>query len=267
VVVISLLSYIQMTYSSFYWIPLIIVSILLCLSLFLISFLFSTPSSTHNDSIPFRYQYYNSNCLQQQCNSNNNSIETIVIIPGLDGAHVFFENIIPILTSAQGFAVLVYHLPLYTSLLKDSEYNFEYLANQLKEIIDELNINAIHIVGESFGGVVAQYFAVLHKNRTKSLSLLSSLAKTDLPPIILWKLTYLVPILKSLGSLFPGLGQAIFARLHVEDVIEPSEGQYVRDLFIKGIRSIIIIIITIIIIIIIITCLLSILLRGFDSTF
>lgn len=228
------------TTSSSYWIPLIFVSFLLLLCLLINTLIFSSPSSTYNDKIPFRYQYYNPNCLNdQQCSSNsNNNIEnnsdTIVIIPGLDGATAFFENIIPIFTSnPNGYSVLVYNLPLYTKEMKDADYNFEYLANQLNDILDELEIKNIHIVGESFGGVVAQYFAVLHKSKTKSLVLLSSLAKTLLPPFILWKLTYLLPILKFIGFLFPGLGQALFARLHVDDVIEPSESQYVKDMFIK----------------------------------
>jgi len=215
--------------SSSYWIPLIIVSFLNCILILLLAFLFSSPSTTYNDVVPHRYHYYSGNCLKQECDNR----ETIVVIPGLDGATTFFENIVPLLTSVEGFAVIVYNIPLYTSTMKDDEYNFEYLANQLKDIIEELNISSVHIIGESFGGVIAQYFATLHSNRTKSLSLLSSLAKTDLPPFIQWKLTYLVPILKAFGNIFPGLGQAIFARLHVDDVMEPSEGQYVRDLFIK----------------------------------
>ena len=211
----------QRSSSSSYWIPLIFVSLLLLLCLLINTLIFNSPSSTYNDKIPFRYQYYNPNCLnKQQCNNNNNnnkiennSLDTIVIIPGLDGATAFFENIVPILTSnTEGYSVLVYNLPLYTRVMKENDYDFEYLANQLNNILNELDINKVHIVGESFGGVVAQYFAVLHKNKTKSLVLLSSLAKTLLPPFILWKLTYLLPILKLIGSLFPGLGQAVFAR-------------------------------------------------------
>ena len=63
--------------------------------------------------------------------------------------------------------------------------------------------------------------------------LLSSLAKTQLPPEIEWKVQWLLPIVKNLGELFPDVAQYLFARIHAEDVVEQSEPQYVRDLFVK----------------------------------
>ena len=41
------------------------------------------------------------------------------------------------------------------------------------------------------------------------------------------------PITTGVGSCFPSLAQHIFARLHVDDVCEPTEPQFVKDLFVK----------------------------------
>jgi proline iminopeptidase len=92
-------------------------------------------------------------------------------------------------------------------------------------------------VGESFGGVVAQWYATLYPDHVSSLVLLSSLAKTNLPPSIAWKADNLLPLLKGVGYFAPGLAQRIFAQLHVDDVCEPSEPQFVKDLFIKEASS------------------------------
>ena len=160
------------------------------------------------------------------------SNRTIVLVPGLDGCASFFADTIPFLTQQQ-YNVVVYNIPLLTTENKDT-YSFEYLADQLDKVLDEATeAGPVNLVGESFGGVIAQYYAHRNPARVLKLVLLSSLAKAELPPGVLFKLTYLLPLVEALGASFPSLAQAIFARLHVDDVIEHSEGPASREAFVK----------------------------------
>ena len=188
----------------------------------------STPTSTYSSSTHVAYKRY----------GPANASRTVVIIPGLDGATSFFADVIPELFAASsgnndGLQVIVFHLPLFDGR---ASYTFEFLSSSLAAILDEamqIPDAKVDIVGESFGGVIAQYFATMFPDRVASLCLLSSLAKTRLPPEVQWKLDNLLPIVKKLGSLAPALAQSMFARLHVDDVIEPHESQLVKDLFVK----------------------------------
>jgi pimeloyl-ACP methyl ester carboxylesterase len=131
---------------------------------------------------------------------------TIVIIPGLDGITAFFQDIVPELTVK--YHVVVYHLPLYLKSNSD-EYSFEYLAKDLRNTLVELKITKATIIGESFGGVVTQYFAYLYPTYVDRLILLSSMAKLDLPPEVSWKVKYLLPSLEYFGSFHPTLAQVL----------------------------------------------------------
>jgi len=54
--------------------------------------------------------------------------------------------------------------------------------------------------GESFGGIIGQHVAFNYPDIVDKLVVLSSLAKTELPPEIQWKLDYLFPIINNLGA-------------------------------------------------------------------
>lgn len=158
----------------------------------------------------------------------------LVIVPGLDGCTAFFADIIPELTTQ--YSVFVFYLPLVDNDTKDS-YTFDFLSNSLESVLSEAAINGpVIVVGESFGGVVAQNFAYSFPNRISGLVLLSSLAKTNLPPEIEFKVQYLLPVVTAIGGLFPKWAQYLFALVHVHDVVEQSEPDFVRDLFIKEAR-------------------------------
>jgi pimeloyl-ACP methyl ester carboxylesterase len=53
-------------------------------------------------------------------------------------------------------------------------YNLENLTNDVIEILDGYNISKAHIVGISMGGFIAQLLAVNHKERIKTLTLIST---------------------------------------------------------------------------------------------
>ena len=55
--------------------------------------------------------------------------------------------------------------------LEKTQINFEDFNKQLLNLIDELNINKIHLVGFSLGSLIARHFAAKHSNRLISLVL------------------------------------------------------------------------------------------------
>ena len=63
------------------------------------------------------------------------------------------------------------------SKLEKKDINFDDFSNQLIDLIDELKINKIHLVGFSIGSLIARNFATKFNNRLKSLILLGSIYK------------------------------------------------------------------------------------------
>ena len=63
-----------------------------------------------------------------------------------------------------------------TSLIKEN-INFDDFSEQLIELIDELEINKIHLVGFSIGSLIARNFATRFDDRLQSLILLGSIYK------------------------------------------------------------------------------------------
>jgi pimeloyl-ACP methyl ester carboxylesterase len=173
--------------------------------------------SDYDDNQPFIYKSYGSI-----------DKDTIVVIPGLDGATAFFADVIPELTV--NYHVVLFYIPLLPDGLNVSEYTFEYMATKLTYVLDELQVQSANIVGESFGGIIGQHFAFMYPERVSKLVLFSSLAKTQLPPEIEWKVQNLLPVVSFLGKLHPSWAQGLFAYLHADDVVEPSEPMYVIPL-------------------------------------
>ena len=63
------------------------------------------------------------------------------------------------------------------SKLEKKDISFDDFSNQLIDLIDELKINKIHLVGFSIGSLIARNFATKFNNRLKSLILLGSIYK------------------------------------------------------------------------------------------
>ena len=61
--------------------------------------------------------------------------------------------------------------------LEKTQLNFEDFTKQLLNLIDELNINKIHLVGFSLGSLIARHFAAEHSDRLSSLVLHGSIYK------------------------------------------------------------------------------------------
>ena len=61
--------------------------------------------------------------------------------------------------------------------LKKTQLNFEDYTKQLLNLIDELDLKKIHLVGFSLGSLIARHFASVHGNRLSSLMLHGSIYK------------------------------------------------------------------------------------------
>ena len=61
--------------------------------------------------------------------------------------------------------------------LEKTQLNFDDYTKQLLNLIDELNLNKIHLVGFSLGSLIARHFASKHGNRLNSLILHGSIYK------------------------------------------------------------------------------------------
>ena len=61
--------------------------------------------------------------------------------------------------------------------LNKTQLNFEDFTNQLLNLIDELEIKKIHLVGFSLGSLITRHFAAQHGNRLSSLVLHASIYK------------------------------------------------------------------------------------------
>ena len=106
---------------------------------------------------------------------------------------------------------------------RSEPYTFDYIALDLKEVLDELGVDKCHVIGESFGGVVSQVFSLNYPERVDRLVLISTAPAFDLS----LKNRVLLPI-------FPLIPQAVFARLHVSDVCEPDDPDWAKELFIRN---------------------------------
>ncbi|MDB3894341.1 alpha/beta hydrolase, partial [Candidatus Pelagibacter sp.] len=61
------------------------------------------------------------------------------------------------------------------SSLNIQEINFDDFSDQLINLINELKINKIHLIGFSIGSLIARNFATKFNDRLQSLTLLSSI--------------------------------------------------------------------------------------------
>lgn len=73
--------------------------------------------------------------------------------------------------AAAGFRAIAWNLPGYGGSAALPVPSFEAMADALGDLLDELNIDRVDLVGHSFGGMVAQEFAVRHPQRLRTLTL------------------------------------------------------------------------------------------------
>jgi len=104
---------------------------------------------------------------------------TIMLLHGLGGSRLSWE---PQLTGlSERHRVVAWDLPGYgESKPLDGPLTFSALADAVAELIGVLREPTVHLVGISFGGMIAQYAAARHPALVSSLTLLSTSPKFGL---------------------------------------------------------------------------------------
>ncbi len=101
--------------------------------------------------------------------------ETIVLLPGCRKPRQVFYAWIP--TLAREFRVIRPHLRGHwdsTPAPAGYQWSVEGLVRDLKNFLDALGLDQVHLVGESLGGVLGYHLAYHHPERLKTLSLATS---------------------------------------------------------------------------------------------
>lgn len=105
--------------------------------------------------------------------------DTIVLLHGLGGSRVSWEPQLAGLSEQH--RVIAWDLPGYgASAPLDGAMTFDALADAVAALVTELREPAVHLVGVSFGGMIAQYAAARHPAVVRSLTLLSTSPKFGL---------------------------------------------------------------------------------------
>ena len=99
----------------------------------------------------------------------------IVFIHGVGLTHEIWQ---PQLDFFKNYSTLSYDILGHgKSKLEKEQIDFNDFSNQLLDLIDELKIDKIHLVGFSIGSLIARNFSTRFNNRLKSLILLGSIYK------------------------------------------------------------------------------------------
>jgi pimeloyl-ACP methyl ester carboxylesterase len=96
--------------------------------------------------------------------------EPLVLVPGFGTGLWIWYRQVPAL--AERFRVVVFDpRGVARSQSPDAPFTMRDLADDLAALLGELGVEKAHVLGASFGGFVAQEFALAHPERTRSLVL------------------------------------------------------------------------------------------------
>ncbi len=105
---------------------------------------------------------------------NREASQTIVMIHGMfTNVSVFYFNIAPEL--AKHYHVVMYDLRSHgMSERVDSGYNLEAMAEDLDALIDVLDLGRVHLVGYSYGGLIALKAAMMFPEKINKIAVIES---------------------------------------------------------------------------------------------
>ncbi len=103
--------------------------------------------------------------------------DLIILLHGLDGNLAGFEDLQHQLASS--YKVITYDLRGHGKSSKSESYDLNDHVEDLKILMEKLNIHEAHILGHDLGGVVAKLFTDKYAYRVKSLTTIAS-KKDDL---------------------------------------------------------------------------------------
>jgi pimeloyl-ACP methyl ester carboxylesterase len=97
--------------------------------------------------------------------------DEVVMLHGLFASLAFwYLSVMPVLS--QRFHVTAYDLRGHgLSDIPNTGYTSSDMAQDLDALLDQLQIERVHLVGHSFGGAVALYYTLIHPERVRSLTL------------------------------------------------------------------------------------------------
>ena len=99
--------------------------------------------------------------------------ETVVLLHGAVMDHALFAAQYQAL--AQTYRVLVWDMPMHGASRPFMSVSMLQMARFIEDIAEHEAMGAVHVVGQSMGGMVAQYWAQVAPQRIKSLSLIDSI--------------------------------------------------------------------------------------------
>jgi pimeloyl-ACP methyl ester carboxylesterase len=102
--------------------------------------------------------------------------DAIVLISGLNADSLFWADAVNILN--KNFRVITCdNRGIGKTKVPELHCTTQLMAQDIINVLDDLNIEAAYIVGHSLGGCIAQQLAILHPHRVRKLVLCSTLAK------------------------------------------------------------------------------------------
>ena len=116
-------------------------------------------------------------CTMLHHHITGNSKDTIVLVHGFCENHTCFNSIVPSLS--KHYKVICPDLPGFVKNECLENMSMEMMADCLKELLDNLNINNCVMLGHSMGGYVTLAFANKYPNYISAMGLIHSTALAD----------------------------------------------------------------------------------------
>lgn len=95
---------------------------------------------------------------------------TVMFLHGIGGGALGFKYQLEVFAQA-GFHAVAWDMPGYGQSDSLQDMNFPVLADAMLWLVDQLDVDTVHAVGHSIGGMVVQEFARYHQNRLATLVL------------------------------------------------------------------------------------------------
>jgi len=96
--------------------------------------------------------------------SDTKSDVTLVFLPGLTADHRLFDQQISFFKDK--YKVLVWDCPCHGLSRPYKDFSYKNVSNELDTIIEKEDINKAVFIGQSLGGMIAQYYINEHKEKT-----------------------------------------------------------------------------------------------------
>jgi len=135
--------------------------------------------------------------------------QSVALIHGFSVPYFVFDPTFNFLVSA-GFRVLRYDL--FGRGFSDRphvKYNIDLFVNQLKELLDALNIKQVNLIGLSMGGAVASAFTVNFPEHVRRLILIDPVGIQSRPLSWMYKV-----------AILPGISESILSLISTERIIQ-----------------------------------------------